>query len=280
MKSVGIAMLLDSGLTYPGDRIVAPGFYQAAPGRFIKNSVVADPRQLTTAGVLFTSSNTGISVLSNRMSKNQAHQYFQEFGFGSSTGIDFLGESRGVLRTPADVDVLTRYAQFYGQGISVTSAQMAGAYQILANDGLRVPLRLVEGCQTRGGEFVPTPVAAPTQVVSAQAARDTVNILEAVVSKSFLRNALEIPGYRVAAKTGTAEIANRSGYGSERVISLAGMAPAENPEYVVLVSFHRPQTSRVSAGAAPAFQEIMSQVLKHYRVAPSTEPAELPQLNW
>jgi cell division protein FtsI (penicillin-binding protein 3) len=280
MKSVGIAMLLDSGLTYPGDRIVAPGFYQAAPGRFIKNSVVADARQLTTAGVLFTSSNTGISVLSNRMSKNQAHQYFQEFGFGSSTGIDFLGESSGVLRTPADVDVLTRYSQFYGQGISVTSAQMAGAYQILANDGLRVPLRLVEGCQTRDGEFVPTPLAEPTQVVSAQAARDTVNILEAVVTESFLRDALEIPGYRVAAKTGTAEIANSSGYGSERVISLAGMAPAENPEYVVLVSFHRPQSSRVSAGAAPAFQEIMSQVLKHYRVAPSTEPAVLPPLNW
>lgn len=280
MKSVGIAMLLDSGLTHPGDRIVAPGFYQAAPGRFIKNSVVADARQLTTAGVLFTSSNTGISVLSNRMSKNQAHKYFQEFGFGDNTGINFLGESRGILRAPSDVDVLTRYAQFYGQGISVTSAQMAGAYQILANDGVRVPLRLVQGCQTRDGEFVPTPVAEPSRVVSAQAARDTVSILEAVVTKSFLRSALEIPGYRVAAKTGTAEIANRSGYGSERVISLAGMAPAENPEYVVLVSFHRPQTSRVSAGAAPAFQKIMSQVLKHYRVAPSTEPAVVPPLNW
>lgn len=280
MKSVGIAMLFDAGVTYPSDRIIAPGFYEAASGRFIKNSVVADDRQLTAAGVLFTSSNTGISVLSNRMSKNQAHQYFRAFGFGETTGVDFLGESKGILHSPSKVDVLTRYAQFYGQGISATTAQMASAYQTLANDGLRVPLRLVEGCQTSAGEFVTTPLGQTTQVVSAQAAQQTVGILEAVVSQSFLRNALEIPGYRVAAKTGTAEIANQSGYGNERVISLAGMAPAEAPEYVVLVSFHKPQTSRVSSGAAPAFQEIMSQVLKHYRVAPSTEPVVLPPLKW
>lgn len=280
MKSVGIAMLLDSGVTHPGDRIVAPGFYEAASGRFIKNMLVSDARQLTTAGVLHTSSNTGISVLSNRMSKNQAHQYFRNFGFGDTTGVAFLGESRGVVRAPSDVDVLTRYAQFYGQGISVTTAQMVGAYQTLANDGLRVPLRLVDGCQTSTGEFRPTPLGETKQVVSAQAARQTVNILETVVSQSSLRSVLEIPGYRVAAKTGTAEIANRSGYGSERVISLAGMAPAEAPEYVVLVSFHKPQTSKVSSAAAPAFQEIMSQVLKHYRVAPSTEPAVLPPLTW
>ena len=280
MKSVGIAMLLDAGLTTPGERIVAPGFYQAAPGRFIKNMLVSDPRQLTTAGVLQTSSNTGISVLSQRMSKNQAHQYFREFGFGDHTGVDFLGESTGIVRAPGDVDVLTRYAQFYGQGISTTTAQMASAYQVLANDGVRVPLRLVEGCETPDGDFVEAPLGKTTQVISAQAARDTVNILETVVSQSSLRSILEIPGYRVAAKTGTAEIANQAGYGNDRVISLAGMAPAENPEYVVLVSFYKPQTSKVSSAAAPAFQEIMSQVLKHYRVAPSTQPAVLPPLTW
>jgi cell division protein FtsI (penicillin-binding protein 3) len=107
-----------------------------------------------------------------------------------------------------------------------------------------------------------------------------VAILETVVSQGSLRKTLEIPGYRVAAKTGTAEIATASGYGAERVISLAGMAPAENPEYVVLVSFYRPQASRVSSAAAPAFHEILSQVLKHYRVAPSTQPAVLPPLTW
>ena len=280
MKSMGIAMLIDAGYTYSGDRIVAPGFYNIGSGQFIKNMVVSDSRQLTTAGVLQTSSNTGMAVLANRMSKPEAYEYFQDFGFGDKTAVDFLGESKGVLREPGDVDLVTRYAQFYGQGMSVTAVQMAGAYQALANDGVRVPLRLVEGCTTNEGEFVPEPLPEAVTVVSASAAQQTVNILETVVSQGSLRSVLEIPGYRVAAKPGTAEIADASGYGADRVISLAGMAPAENPEYVVLVSFYKPQTSRVSSAAAPAFSDLMSHVLKHYRVAPSTEPAVLPPLTW
>jgi cell division protein FtsI (penicillin-binding protein 3) len=107
-----------------------------------------------------------------------------------------------------------------------------------------------------------------------------VNILETNVAQGALRQTLEIKGYRVAAKTGTAEIASAGGYGSDRVISLVGMAPAEKPEYVVLVSFYKPQTSRVSSAAAPAFRDVMSHVLKHYRVAPSSEPAVYPPLTW
>jgi cell division protein FtsI (penicillin-binding protein 3) len=104
--------------------------------------------------------------------------------------------------------------------------------------------------------------------------------METIVSQGSLSSVLTVPGYRVAAKTGTAEIANSSGYGAERVISLAGMAPAEDPQYVVLVSFYKPQTSRVSSAAAPAFHDVMSHVLKHYRVAPSSEPATVPALTW
>jgi cell division protein FtsI (penicillin-binding protein 3) len=280
MKSMGIAMLIDGGHTTVADRIVAPGFYNIGSGRFIKNMLVSDARQLTTAGVLQTSSNTGMAVLGERMPKQQAYDYFKAFGFGEKTAVDFLGESNGVLTSPENYDSFTRFAQLYGQGISVTAVQMAGAYQALANDGVLLPLRLYDGCTTNTGEFIEAPISEPVQVVSASAARQTVNILETVVSQSALRPVLEVPGYRVAAKTGTAEIASASGYGSERVISLAGMAPAEDPEYVVLVSFYKPQTSRVSSAAAPAFQDLMSHVLKHYRVAPSSEPAVVPPLTW
>jgi len=280
MKSMGIAMLIDGGHTTVSDRIVAPGFYNIGSGRFIKNMLVSDARQLTTAGVLQTSSNTGMAVLGERMPKAQSYDYFKAFGFGEKTAVDFLGESNGVLKPLENYDPFTRFAQLYGQGISVTAVQMAGAYQALANDGVRLPLRLYDGCTTNTGEFIEAPISEPVHVVSASAARQTVNILETVVSESALRPVLEVPGYRVAAKTGTAEIASASGYGSERVISLAGMAPAEDPEYVVLVSFYKPQTSRVSSAAAPAFQDLMSHVLKHYRVAPSSEPAVIPPLTW
>jgi cell division protein FtsI (penicillin-binding protein 3) len=164
MKSVGIAMLIDAGYTYSEDKIVAPGFYQVYPGRFIKNFVVADDRQLTAAGVLHTSSNTGISVLANRMPKAEATRYFGRFGFGEVTGINFLGESSGQVLPVDQVDVVTRYNQFFGQGISVTAAQMASSYQTLANDGVRVPLRLVDGCTTNDGEFIAEPLGEPVRV--------------------------------------------------------------------------------------------------------------------
>jgi cell division protein FtsI (penicillin-binding protein 3) len=280
MKAIGVAMLIDGGYTYAEEKIVAPGIFRLYDDRYIKNYSVAQDTQLTTAGVLFTSSNTGLSVLSSRMPRATATSYFQKFGFGSATGVDFLGESNGLLKTGDGLDIVSRYTQFFGQGISVTAAQMAGSFQTLANGGLRVPLRLVEGCVSNAGVLVENPVQEPIQVVSQSASDQVIRSLETIVAQGPLRNVLGIPGYRVAAKTGTAEIANSQGYGAERVISLAGMAPAENPEYVVLVSFYKPQTSRVSTAAAPAFHDLMSHVLKHYRVAPSSEPAVLPPVTW
>ena len=280
MKAIGVAMLIDGGYTYAEEKIVAPGIFRLYADRYIKNYSVAQDTQLTTAGVLYTSSNTGLSVLSSRMPRATATSYFQKFGFGSATGVDFLGESNGLLKTGDGLDIVSRYNQFFGQGISVTAAQMAGSYQTLANGGLRVPLRLVEGCVSNAGVLVENPVQEPIRVVSQSASDQVIRSLETIVAQGPLRNVLGIPGYRVAAKTGTAEIANSQGYGAERVISLAGMAPAENPEYVVLVSFYKPQTSRVSTAAAPAFHDLMSHVLKHYRVAPSSEPAVLPPVTW
>ena len=280
MKAIGVAMLIDGGYTYAEEKIVAPGIFRLYDDRYIKNYSVAQDTQLTTAGVLYTSSNTGLSVLSSRMPRATATSYFQKFGFGSATGVDFLGESNGLLKTGGGLDIVSRYNQFFGQGISVTAAQMAGSYQTLANGGLRVPLRLVEGCVSNAGVLVENPVQEPIRVVSQSASDQVIRSLETIVAQGPLRNVLGIPGYRVAAKTGTAEIANSQGYGAERVISLAGMAPAENPEYVVLVSFYKPQTSRVSTAAAPAFHDLMSHVLKHYRVAPSSEPAVLPPVTW
>ena len=280
MKAIGVAMLIDAGYTYAEDRIVAPGFFEVYSGRYIKNYSVAQDTQLTTAGVLQTSSNTGMSVLADRMPAATATRYFEKFGFGEITAVDFLGESQGVVNSGDSLDVVTRYNQFFGQGISVTAAQMAGSYQTLANDGVRLPLRLVDGCRSIDGQWVSAPSAEPVTVVSPSAAQQVVRSLETIVSQGPLRNTLSIPGYRVAAKTGTAEIADATGYGDERVISLAGMAPAEDPEYVVLVSFTKPQTSRVSSAAAPAFHDVMSHVLKHYRVAPSSVPAVLPPVTW
>ncbi len=103
-------------------------------------------------------------------------------------------------------------------------------------------------------------------------------MLETVVTGGYAKTSLEIPGYRVAAKTGTAQMSDGSGaYSSSYITSVAGLAPAEDPQYVVSVSIAKPVTIDSALAAAPVFQKIMSQVLKQNRVLPSTVPApEMP----
>jgi cell division protein FtsI (penicillin-binding protein 3) len=280
MKSITMAALLDLGLTGPGEQLVAPGILELGDGHYIRNAGGVGTRNLTSAGVLSLSANTGTALLSQRMSAGQIYDYFTRFGFGSPTEVGFLGEQSGALPDPNTVDRITRLTQTFGQGMSATTAQVASAYQALANGGQRLPLSLVAGCETTEGEFLDAPDKEPTQVVSQEAADTVVRMLETVPVTGTLTNRLTLPGYRVAAKTGTAEVAESGGYGSNRVISIAGMVPAEDPQYVIIVSMVKPQTIRYSYGVAPAFEAITGQVLKHYRVVLSTEAADLLPLRW
>lgn len=280
IKSVTIAALIDAGLTSPTEALVAPGILELGGGDYIKNAGGVGTRNLTTAGVLSLSANTGTAELSKRLTPQQIHDYFRAFGFGEETAVHFLGEQAGYLPDPDTVDGITRLTQSFGQGMSATNAQVAAAYQVLANGGVKLPLRLVNGCEGVDGERTELPVEEPVRVVSEEAADQVVAILETVPVTGTLANRVTVPGYRIAVKTGTAEVAEQGQYGANRVISLAGMVPAEDPQYVIVVSFVKPQTIRFSSGAAPAFQAIAEHVLKHYRVPPSSEAAQLYPLRW
>lgn len=280
IKSITIAALLDLGLTSPGEKLVAPGLYDLGGGYGIRNALGVGTQNLTVTGILSLSSNTGTAELSTRMTSHQFHDYFSRFGFGEATSVGFLGEQGGSLPNPDTLDRITQVTQSFGQGMSATTAQVAGAYQALANDGVRLPLRLVSGCQKANGELVSAEKPAPVRVVSEEAARTTISMLETVPVSGTLANRVTIPGYRVAAKTGTAEVAEDGRYGSNRVISIAGMLPADDPQYVVVVSIVKPQTVRFSYAAAPAFEAVAGHVMKHFRVPLSDRSPELLPLRW
>lgn len=279
LKSITVAALLDQGLTYSEETHAVPSIVELPGGRYIKNASGGAAGNLTTAGILSYSSNTGIVELAERMSLSRLEAYYRDFGFGEATSVGFLGEQDGYVPDADTVDSITRHTQTFGQGMTSTTAQMAGAYQAIANDGVRLPLRLVSGCE-KDGELVEAERGEPIRVVSEQAAKETIRILETVPREGTLQTRVGVPGYRIAAKTGTAEIAENGEYGDERMISIAGMFPAEDPEYVVVVSFVKPQTNRFSYAAAPAFDAIVTQILAHYRVAPSSQTAGYPPLTW
>lgn len=280
IKPLTFASMFDAGVTTPTDRVIAPHSYATVGSYRIGDAWDHGDLRLTAAGVLMNSSNTGTAVLSERLSRQQRYDYLTRFGLGESTAVDFLGEESGRIRDPATIDGHSAITQMFGQGMTATSAQVASAYQTIANGGVRAPLTLVTGCTHPDGSTTDLPQESLTRVVSDDAARATVNILESVVTEGWLRPILEIPGYRVAAKTGTAEVAEAGSYGDERIVSVAGIAPADDPQFVVVVTYVRPDTMKTSAAAAPTFRMIMTQVLKTFRVPPSTQRATAYPLTW
>jgi cell division protein FtsI (penicillin-binding protein 3) len=262
--------MLDNGVVTPNTTIEAPARFKIPGGGYIKDSFAHNGLTLTTTGVLVKSSNTGIDTLSLALTKQQRYDMLTSWGLGSATPVGFLGEDSGRVTSPDVVDDVTQYTELFGQGMTTTSAQMAQAYQALGNGGTMVPLTLVKSCTATDGTVSHTPEASTTQVVSAEAAETTVRMMENVAKYGSAAAVTKVPGYRVAIKTGTAEVARNGRYTSDRIISVAGMAPAENPQYVVIVTVGMPRSLRWSHYAGPAFATLMGQVLKYYRVAPST----------
>lgn len=279
MKAVTASMLVNEGTASPTTRVTVPGIWRTDDGARVRDSTPHGDMHWTLTGVLEQSSNVGMSMLGTRLGAGTRYDYLRKYGFGATTPIQFQGEAAGILASHWNTQ--QNYDTTYGQGISVTFAQMLSAYQAIANGGEQVPLTLVESCTKPDGTTVSRDSGAPQQVISTDAARTTVGMLESVVTGGWLSSQLSIPGYRVAAKTGTAEVAlPTGGYGNDYIVSVAGIAPAENPEYVVIVTYVKPHIMKSSAAAAPTFRKIMTQVLKTYRVPPSTTPGPGYPTTW
>lgn len=284
MKPVAFATLLDKGLIAPDTQLVVPGNYtQGLPaGENITDVFSHGDLRWTATGILMNSSNIGTVMLSERLTEDQKYEAFREFGFGEPTAAGFLGEDEnfGTVFTPDEIDSVSAATQMFGQGITATSAQMASLYQTLGNGGVKMPLTLVSGCELPDGTWTDVPVPAGERVVSEYAADTTLAMMETVASQGASRDVVSIPGYRIAAKTGTGEVAENGQYGSERIVSYAGVFPVDHPEYAIVVTFGKPDTMKSSAAAAPVFNAIMEQVIKSFRVTPSTESAPSLPLTW
>lgn len=284
MKPVAFATLLDQGLITPTTPLTVPGNYTNGlpAGENITDVFAHGDLRWTATGILMNSSNIGTVMLSERLTAEQKYDAFRAFGFGEPTAADFLGEDAGTVYTPdqTKADTVTLAAQMFGQGITATSAQMASLYQTLGNGGVRMPLTLIAGCEQADGTWTDVPVPAGERVVSEYAADTTLQMMETVASQGASRDVVSVPGYRIAAKTGTGEVAENGRYGGERIVSYAGVFPADRPEYAIVVTIGKPDTMKSSAAAAPVFNAIMEQVIKTFRVTPSTEAAPDLPLTW
>jgi len=279
-KALSAAMLVDSGTANPFSVVHVPFRQTFDNGASVRDDLQHPDYDYTLNGVLVNSSNVGISTFAGMMSDQARFDYLTRFGIGQGTDVDFLGEANGLVRDPSQWDNQTKYNTSYGQGLTTTIPELANAYQAIANGGLKLPLRLVESCTAADGTVTTPDNGEPTQVISPEAARQVTDMLENVATKGSVSEKVGIAGYRLALKTGTAEKVD-PGAGTYKVGSyfttIAGFAPADDPQYVVVVTLDEPSTIKSSSANAPAFREAMTQVLKTYRIMPSSSASpDLP----
>jgi len=280
LKPVAAATAMDVGKATPLSQVVAPYSLRMPWGQNINDSHQHPPDKLTLTGVLVDSSNTGIVQLGGKVSSKTRYEYMQKFGMGSKTGVNFEGESSGLLEDYTNWDRMTDKTVMFGQGVSLTPIQTASIYQTIANNGVRLSPVLVEGCMDKSGTLTRTAVDAPVKVITEKTASRTIDMLEKVVEQGSIGKTARIQGYRVAGKTGTAQIAEGKGYGRLYAVSFVGLAPAEDPKFIVAVTAFRSRTVSNSLGATPGFVAVMKQVLKTYAVPPSTTKSKKLATDW
>lgn len=244
-------------------------------GAVINDSFTHPEFNYTLAGALIDSSNVALSKFGTTVSPEVRYDYLQRFGVGEKT-LGFPSEVAGLLHPVSEWDNQSLYTTTFGQYFSVTSPQLAGAYQAIANGGEKIDLSLIESCTGADGTVVTPDAPAHEQVVTEQTAAQLTRMLENVAVQGGNADRIQVPGYRVTSKTGTAQVSDGNGGYKEGVYytSMVGFAPVDDPQYVVVVTLDEPTKVVSSAATASAFQKAMTQVMKTYRVMPSTVPMD------
>ena len=259
LKPFTAALALESGKV----RFDTP--VQTAPGKLTLGTATihdAHPHgMLTVAQVIQKSSNVGAAKLALSMTPEQMWTMFDGVGFGTPLKLGFPGEVGGRLRPAKTWKPIEQATMAYGHGISVTLIQLARAYQAFARDGDLVPISLAR---------IDTPPLNGKQVFSAQTAREVRAMLEMAVLPGGTAPKAQIPGYRVAGKTGTAHKLEGGAYANKYVASFVGFAPASDPRLIVAVMVDEPSNGKYYGGdvAAPVFAQVMGGSLRSLGVAP------------
>jgi len=215
---------------------------------------------------VYNSCNPVFMSVGARLGNSTFYKYYKAFGFDSTTGFDLPGEASGSFFNLKNFNETELATSSFGQGFIITPLQLITAYSAITNDGLMVKPRLIKSLIDDSGNVIKNfETQTIRQVISKETANTVCEILEGVAADGTSKNAY-IEGYRVGGKTGTSEKFPRGN--GKYVASFVGFAPADDPEVICLLMFDEPMGGEYMGGqiAAPAFKEIMSDVLVHLQI--------------
>ena len=271
VKAFTIAAALESGLYAPGTIIETSPGWMMVGGNEVKD--LFNYGTLTTTGVITKSSNIGSSKIALDIGAEPIRDVLERVGFGEVLGTGFPGERSGVLPNPRRWGRHPTATFSFGYGLSATALQLAQAYSVLADDGIRKPVSLLRLDESQVSAL------SREQVISADIANMVRSMLGTVVDASRGGSALEanVPFYSVAGKTGTAHVVGEQGYEDNLHNSLfVGMAPASDPEFVIVVIVNEPKGEEHYGGqvAAPVFSRVAAGALRVLNISPDSIPEE------
>lgn len=265
-KAITIGAALQEGAVKPDETFMVGPNVLKGDQRFKDSHTNWTPKRMSIPGILAYSSNVGTIAIADKLGKEKLYEYQKKFGLGTATGVGVPGEAAGALLPPEDWSGSAYGSVPIGHSVAVTPLQMAAAYAAIANDGTWVQPHLVKETITPEGKRIPPAPPTTRQVMTPENARELRLMLEAVTSvKDATGVHAAVNGYRVAGKTGTGSRVVNGKYVSGAVASFVGMAPAEDPRYVIAVFAHTPAGGGGEV-TAPAFRDMMGYALTHFGV--------------
>jgi len=219
----------------------------------------------TMTGVLENSINTGMIWVEEKLGIKEFSRYVEKFGFGKKTGIRLNTENAGDISTLDKKGPIYGAVASFGQGITATPLQLAVAYSAIANHGKMFKPHIVEEIRHSNGKVEKTEIKVIDNIISSRASKLLSGMLVSVVDSGQAGRA-GVSGYYVAGKTGTAQISGKGGYTEETNHTFAGFAPADDPKFVLVVKYGKPQRRWSSTTAAPIFSDIAKFTLQYYGI--------------
>jgi cell division protein FtsI/penicillin-binding protein 2 len=261
-KAFTVAAALEEGLVTPATEFTLAPQIQVAD-RTIEDAEERGTENMTVAQILARSSNVGAVTIGLEVGEKHFSRWIEKFGFGEPTGIQFPDEERGIVPKLSEWSGSTIGNVPIGQGLAVTPIQMVAAYDAIANDGVLRPPQLIKRI---GEETIHEPNGR--QVIKPRVAAEIREMLEGVLEAGGTASAVSVPGYTLAGKTGTAQVAENGGYSETKyVASFIGFAPAQDPQLLAAVIVDQPQGEIYGGSvAAPAFGRIAEFALPYLGV--------------
>lgn len=261
-KAFTVAAALEEKLVTPETEFTLEPTIQVAD-RTIKDAEERGTETMSVARILAQSSNVGAVTIGLRVGAEKFSKWIDRFGFGKQTGIQFPSEESGIVPSLDEYSGSTMGNLPMGQGLAVTPIQMVAGYTAIADGGMLKPPQLIKRV---GEEEVHEPRGR--RVISPQVAGEIREMLEGVLAPGGTASEVSVPGYTLAGKTGTAQVAENGGYSKTKYIaSFIGFAPAQNPQFLCAVIVDEPQGEIYGGSvAAPAFGRIAEFALPYLGV--------------